>query len=247
MNDSIDTAAAKPAKPFPGIWAALGWIVLFFVIQSACAFVAAKIAFPEIASTADLVKTMTDFNKSAMVNIWATFTSGTLTVALLALYIRNRERADILGLNRWSRLGVAHTIILSVILIVASTALVALYSTYVVSTTEAQAQTRALIAAVPKTPLNLTILFATIAVLAAVVEELIFRGLLQTALMRRMRPAFAIALASTIFAASHLQPQAFPALAMLGAAFGYLRYKTGSMRVNILMHIINNGAALLLG
>jgi membrane protease YdiL (CAAX protease family) len=39
---------------------------------------------------------------------------------------------------------------------------------------------------------------------------------------------------------------AFPALMAMGAVFGILYHKTGSLRVNIVAHMINNGAALLL-
>jgi membrane protease YdiL (CAAX protease family) len=86
----------------------------------------------------------------------------------------------------------------------------------------------------------------TIAIVAPVLEEILFRGYLQSALMHRMKPWLAILLASSLFGIVHMQPLAFPVLTVLGAVFGYLYYKTGSLKVNILLHVLNNGVAYIL-
>jgi uncharacterized protein len=60
-------------------------------------------------------------------------------------------------------------------------------------------------------------------------------------------PAWAaIALSAFVFAAVHMQPLAMPALMALGAAFGYIYHKTGSLRLTIILHMINNILALAL-
>ncbi len=83
--------------------------------------------------------------------------------------------------------------------------------------------------------------------MAPLTEELLFRGLLQKSLANRMPQYAAILIAAAIFGAIHLDFYAFPALFVMGAVFGYLYYRTGSLRVNILLHMLNNGAALALG
>jgi membrane protease YdiL (CAAX protease family) len=90
------------------------------------------------------------------------------------------------------------------------------------------------------------LLFLAVAVVAPLVEELLFRGILQNSLAKHMPIWVAIALASAIFAAMHMQLTAFPALMVIGASFGLLYHLTGSLRVNILVHMLNNAAALLL-
>ncbi len=82
-----------------------------------------------------------------------------------------------------------------------------------------------------------------IVVIGPIVEELLFRGYLQTALSKRLKPWLAIVVASCVFAAIHLQPAAFPMLALVGGVFGYLYHRTGSLRVSMVLHMLNNGLA----
>ena len=49
-----------------------------------------------------------------------------------------------------------------------------------------------------------------------------------------------------IFGAVHMDYYAMPVLAMMGVVFGVLYHLTGSLRVTILAHVINNAAALTL-
>ena len=50
---------------------------------------------------------------------------------------------------------------------------------------------------------------------------------------------------SIFFAVLHLNPwQAVPAF-LLGCLFGYVYYKTGSLKLTMLMHCVNNSAAVL--
>jgi membrane protease YdiL (CAAX protease family) len=71
-------------------------------------------------------------------------------------------------------------------------------------------------------------------------------GLLQNALARHLPVWAAILGAAAIFGAVHMDLHAFPALMAMGAVFGLLYHKTGSLRVTIIAHMANNGAALLL-
>jgi membrane protease YdiL (CAAX protease family) len=165
----------------------------------------------------------------------------------LWLYLRRDERAAAIQLDRWSNLSPAVTIALSVMLVGAGLLFNYAYSAFVFPDVEMQDQVRRMFAAIPKTPGNWVLLFATVAIIAPLLEELLFRGLLQNSLSHRMPIWAAIAISSAIFAAIHMQLYAFPALMALGAVFGYIYHKTGSLRVTIALHMINNAAALALG
>ena len=85
-------------------------------------------------------------------------------------------------------------------------------------------------------------------VLAPVCEELAFRGYLLTAARTRFRPAAAIAISGLLFAFMHLNPVLFMGLAGLGAVFGWLTWRAGSVWPAVAAHAANNalGAALAL-
>jgi membrane protease YdiL (CAAX protease family) len=85
----------------------------------------------------------------------------------------------------------------------------------------------------------------TAAVLAPLVEELAFRGLLFPALATQMRPVAAMLVCGLLFAAIHPQgPLAWPALATTGFAAAALRWHTGSLVPSIVLHMCHNGAIL---
>ena len=78
-------------------------------------------------------------------------------------------------------------------------------------------------------------------VLAPVIEELLFRGLLLRALLRRMSPEAAVFVSALAFALAHLAGDphalpAFPALAALGVVLGVVALRTGSLSRPILIH-----------
>ncbi len=85
-----------------------------------------------------------------------------------------------------------------------------------------------------------------IAVLPALGEELLFRGVVQQVLTRWTRNAHAgIWLAAALFSALHMQFFGFLPRLLLGVLFGYLLLWSGSLWLPILAHFVNNGAAVL--
>ena len=81
-------------------------------------------------------------------------------------------------------------------------------------------------------------------VLAPVLEEFLFRGIILTGLSRRMDPWWAILWSSVLFAIAHLNPwQALPAFAM-GCFFGWIYYRTRSFWTVIGLHSLNNVMAI---
>jgi membrane protease YdiL (CAAX protease family) len=101
-----------------------------------------------------------------------------------------------------------------------------------------------ILASIPRTPLNIAAIFFAIAIAAPIVEELLFRGMLQNAIAKYVPFWAAILLSSFLFAVVHMQLYAIPGLMSLSIAFGYLYHRTGSLRTNIILHMANNAFAL---
>lgn len=87
--------------------------------------------------------------------------------------------------------------------------------------------------------------FVVGAILAPVVEEVVFRGFLFGGLRTHMEPRYAILLSAALFGALHFQPLAFPVLLLLGALLAALYQRTGSLWMPILMHFCINAIGLI--
>lgn len=85
-----------------------------------------------------------------------------------------------------------------------------------------------------------------IAVIAPVVEELMYRGLGYT-LLAPLGAAGAILVIGISFALAHGLIRAFPVLFVIGAALAFLRWRTGSLYPAILLHGLFNGIGLIAG
>lgn len=86
--------------------------------------------------------------------------------------------------------------------------------------------------------------WCSIALLPAIWEELAFRGLIQGALAKLLRPTEAVVVTALIFAIIHRMPLSFPYLALLGLLLGLLRQRSGSLLPGMLVHLVNNTAAM---
>ena len=86
-----------------------------------------------------------------------------------------------------------------------------------------------------------------VAVLPAIGEELLFRGLLQK-LIKNMtgNRHWAIWITAALFSALHLQFFGFLPRMLLGALFGYLLEWTGTLWLPIIAHFINNAAGVII-
>jgi membrane protease YdiL (CAAX protease family) len=84
-----------------------------------------------------------------------------------------------------------------------------------------------------------------IAVLPAIGEEFMFRGLLQRLFKEWLGNVHvAIFLSAFLFSAMHFQFYGFFPRMILGIIFGYMFYWSGSLWVPVCAHFINNGAAV---
>ncbi|MBR2607342.1 MAG: CPBP family intramembrane metalloprotease [Bacteroidaceae bacterium] len=83
------------------------------------------------------------------------------------------------------------------------------------------------------------------AVLAPIVEEMMFRGAIQGYLMRRSsNPWTGIIITAIIFGAIHMNPQQVVYATMLGIIFGWIYYRTRSLLPVIVGHVLNNSIAV---
>lgn len=89
--------------------------------------------------------------------------------------------------------------------------------------------------------LNLVI----IALLPAVVEEFIFRGLIFNGYKRR-NPLMAILLSAALFGLIHMNINQFSYAFVIGVIFGLMVYATGSLLPSILSHFIINGTSVVI-
>jgi uncharacterized protein len=94
--------------------------------------------------------------------------------------------------------------------------------------------------------LQVFVALLVIAILPAVGEELVFRGLIQKEFYRGTKNIHvSIWISAILFSAIHIQFYGFVPRMLLGALFGYLYYWSGSLWISILAHFINNGIAVL--
>jgi hypothetical protein len=91
---------------------------------------------------------------------------------------------------------------------------------------------------------SLPLLIILVAVVPGVVEELLFRGYLQTRLAERWRPAWAIMVSAVIFSAAHLDPLHGIGVLPLGLWLGAVAWRTGSVWPAVLCHAANNTMAI---
>ena len=86
-----------------------------------------------------------------------------------------------------------------------------------------------------------------IAVIPAIGEELLFRGVLQRIFTEWFKnPHWGIWIAAILFSAIHMQFFGFLPRLFLGLFFGYLLEATGSLWIPIVAHFINNLTGVLL-
>ncbi|MDP9348696.1 MAG: CPBP family intramembrane metalloprotease [Gemmatimonadota bacterium] len=81
---------------------------------------------------------------------------------------------------------------------------------------------------------------------APLLEELVFRGMVQRPLERRLGPGRGITLTAALFALFHFLPWLLPVHFLLGLAFGYAVWATRSIWAGVILHAANNTAAMLL-
>jgi membrane protease YdiL (CAAX protease family) len=104
-----------------------------------------------------------------------------------------------------------------------------------------------LIAEYPQLPVRIMIIFLAV-VIAPLLEEMLFRGFVQTTLRSfiniRNSAWAAIAISSAFFATMHADPGHWPALFVLGVCLGYSYEKSGSLLRPIFIHSFFNASSV---
>jgi membrane protease YdiL (CAAX protease family) len=94
------------------------------------------------------------------------------------------------------------------------------------------------------TPLRVLVI-AMAVVMAPLLEEMLFRGLLQSVIRSYVnRPWLAIAITSALFALVHADAPHWPALFVLAMGLGYAYERSGSLFQSIFMHAFFNGMVI---
>ena len=78
-------------------------------------------------------------------------------------------------------------------------------------------------------------------------EEIIFRGVILKGFLKSYSPNTAIVLSAVIFGVIHLIPLQVVSAFFIGIVLGWIYYKTQSLWLPILIHIIHNSIAFLIG
>lgn len=87
--------------------------------------------------------------------------------------------------------------------------------------------------------------FMRVAVVAPVIEELIFRGIILQGLRRNYNAFVAVFMSALLFSLYHLNPWQMPATFVLGLLLGWIMIRTNNILLSILGHSINNFLVLL--
>lgn len=89
-------------------------------------------------------------------------------------------------------------------------------------------------------------LFIAAVLMAGIVEEMLFRGLLQQSLERRLGVANGLFFSAMLFAFIHFNPWWMMQIIALGVVLGIMAWRSNSIIPSILVHCINNAASLVL-
>ena len=90
------------------------------------------------------------------------------------------------------------------------------------------------------------IVLLSVSVFAPFFEEWLCRGIILRGLLKKMKPGWAIAVSALVFGLIHMNLwQAIPAF-IIGVILGYVYYKTGSLKLTMLMHCVNNTLSVIL-
>ena len=93
---------------------------------------------------------------------------------------------------------------------------------------------------------NFLVNFLCVCVAAPFFEEWLCRGMVLRGLLTRMKPGWAIVISALFFALIHFNPwQALNAF-IIGMVMGFVYYKTGSLKLTMLLHFINNASAVVI-
>ena len=249
MTSSVMTTAPKPAALFSRLGALLlliGMVVTFFISQLIGVYIAGKLVLPATKNA-----TMGDIfffgsNDGTVVSL-SIIIGCVLLVAISVLLIRVRggNVKQYLALKSFSWTVGVGMLGLLLIFMIGSQAL-----TYVLDKSPL-----AFVDPLYQSVNSVWLLIFAMVIVAPIYEELIFRGILWSAIAEQFtsppdteyRGAIVASLVTSfIFAVIHLQYGIYEisTIVVLALIFCYARIKSGARILPMILHIINNGAAM---
>ncbi|HZX71966.1 MAG TPA: CPBP family intramembrane glutamic endopeptidase [Rhodanobacter sp.] len=239
----------------PGLWMALGWIAFYFALQAVAGVVFTLVlavvtgylhSWQEL-SYAGLVLTLDQPGTQALLVILVL----ALATATIMLLVRRRwprlwSLAEPPGFG-FVRPPQARFLLLALVIGLATPFLGGWLTQWLA---QGHPVTQNIQQLGEHAPLGWRIPLALMAVtLGPLVEELLFRGVLLSALLQRWGTGVAVLLSSLAFALAHLpglnwQLFALPALLGLALALAWLRLRSGSIWPSVVAHGANNALAV---
>lgn len=167
-----------------------------------------------------------------------------LLVTPALLFVTFGPRLSALRLGGSSRVALFMAVILGCSLWVTSAGLLELQASFFPPSAEFVELFRRIHAALkPDGPFDATLSVLTIAMIPAVCEEILFRGVLLPSLARKMAPVMAVVMSALIFALIHVDGRQFdrvPFAFLMGVALGAIRLRSGSLLPCIVAHATVN-------
>lgn len=93
--------------------------------------------------------------------------------------------------------------------------------------------------------MNVGLALLFVALTPAICEEVIFRGYLQRNVERQWGAVTSIVLVGVLFGLFHMRITEMIPLSLIGIYLGYVVWVSGSLKTGILVHLLNNGIAVL--
>jgi membrane protease YdiL (CAAX protease family) len=173
------------------------------------------------------------YQPHGLITILTLFYFVALASVAIAVASKGREAAPALGIRparwRYVLLGPLATLVLSVL----------------VSQIGPQPEGMKQVIELAQDPRKLLPSLIAFALMAPLVEELVFRGLLYGWIESRCNSTAALIVSSLAFAAAHFEPAHIVLVLPLGFLFGWLRQRTNSLVPSLVAHVVNNGFAVL--
>ena len=252
---SLPPALPPPPAPLahahtPGLWAAAGLAVTYFALQVVASTVFAlamsvTAVFSHAGQSLDRAIPAT-FEQPAMQALLATFSLG--IAAPLTLWLARWKWPQLWSLPLPPGFGFAlpRNLQFLALAVVAGLAAPLLGALLTQQLAHSHAVTQDIQQLGGSTPLALRLpLVLMVVSVGPLVEELLFRGVLLSALLQRWNAGWAVAVSSLAFALIHLpglqyQWYALPALAGLALVLAWLRLRSGSIWPAVVAHSVNN-------
>ena len=92
----------------------------------------------------------------------------------------------------------------------------------------------------------IVVLFLLVVIGAPLVEEIVYRGMLQRPLLARLPQLPVVTGVAAVFALIHLRPVEYPGLFVAGLVFGVCAWRTGRIGMAVVAHVAFNATGLAL-